>query len=103
MDLRRQVVGSLVALSLAAGAWEVAFAAATSRSLTTAQVAAVDRFVENEMALTHIPGAAVGIYSRGDILLAKGFGLANVELNVPVKPETVFESGSVGKQFVSAA
>jgi CubicO group peptidase (beta-lactamase class C family) len=36
-------------------------------------------------------------------LLAKGYGLANVELNVPVKPETIFQSGSVGKQFVSAA
>jgi CubicO group peptidase (beta-lactamase class C family) len=46
---------------------------------------------------------AVGVYSRGTILLAKGYGMANVELDVPVKPETVFQSGSVGKQFVSAA
>ncbi len=36
-------------------------------------------------------------------LLAKGYGLANVELSVPVKPETIFQSGSVGKQFLSAA
>lgn len=50
-----------------------------------------------------IPGLAVGIYSRGRILVAKGYGQANVELNVPVKPETIFQSGSVGKQFVSAA
>jgi CubicO group peptidase (beta-lactamase class C family) len=50
-----------------------------------------------------IPGLAVGIYSRGKMLLAKGYGLANVELAVPVKPETLFQSGSVGKQFVSAA
>ena len=55
------------------------------------------------MARQKIPGLAVGIYSRGSILLAKGYGLANVELNVPVKPETLFQSGSVGKQFVSAA
>jgi len=67
------------------------------------QVAAIDRYVKEEMAREHIPGLSVGIYSRGQILLAKGYGLANVELNVPVKPETIFQSGSVGKQFASAA
>jgi CubicO group peptidase (beta-lactamase class C family) len=55
------------------------------------------------MANQKIPGLAVGIYSRGQILLAKGYGQANVELDVAVKPETIFQSGSVGKQFVSAA
>jgi CubicO group peptidase (beta-lactamase class C family) len=55
------------------------------------------------MARQKIPGVAVGIYSRGQILLAKGYGQANVELAVPVKAETIFQSGSVGKQFVSAA
>jgi uncharacterized protein (TIGR03435 family) len=67
------------------------------------QVEAIDGFVSAEMGRERIPGLAVGIYSRGQILLAKGYGLANVELNVPVKPETIFQSGSVGKQFASAA
>jgi CubicO group peptidase (beta-lactamase class C family) len=75
----------------------------TRAPLTAAQVASIDSFVATEMARSHVPGVAVGIYSRGDILLAKGYGLANVELGVPVKPETIFQSGSVGKQFVSAA
>jgi CubicO group peptidase (beta-lactamase class C family) len=64
---------------------------------------AIDSFVTTQMAKQKIPGVAVGIYSRGQILLAKGYGQANVELDVPVKPETIFQSGSVGKQFVSAA
>jgi CubicO group peptidase (beta-lactamase class C family) len=55
------------------------------------------------MAHQKIPGVAVGIYSRGEILLAKGYGQANVELGVAVKPQTIFQSGSVGKQFASAA
>jgi CubicO group peptidase (beta-lactamase class C family) len=55
------------------------------------------------MANQKIPGLAVGIYSRGEILLVKGYGQANVEHDVAVKPETVFQTGSVGKQFVSAA
>ena len=72
-------------------------------ALTAAQTAAVDDYVTQEMGREHVPGVALGIYSRGEILLAKGYGLSNVELNVPVKAETIFQSGSVGKQFVSAA
>jgi CubicO group peptidase (beta-lactamase class C family) len=65
--------------------------------------ASIDDFVNHEMARQRIPGLELGIYSRGSVLLAKGYGLANVELNVPAKPETLMQSGSVGKQFVSAA
>ena len=72
-------------------------------ALAPEQIAAIDQYVNAEMAKERIPGAEVGIYHRGQILLAKGYGLADVELNVPVKPETLFQSGSVGKQFVSAA
>jgi CubicO group peptidase (beta-lactamase class C family) len=75
----------------------------THAPLTGAQIASIDSFVTTEMTRAHVPGAAVGIYSRGNVLLAKGYGLANIELGVPVKPETLFQSGSVGKQFVSAA
>ncbi len=71
--------------------------------LNSEQAANIDRFVMQEMGREHIPGLAVGIYNKGEILLAKGYGLADVELNVAVKPETIFQSGSVGKQFVSAA
>jgi CubicO group peptidase (beta-lactamase class C family) len=71
--------------------------------LDARQVAAIDEFVNREVTRQSIPGLALGIYSRGELLLVKGYGLANVELNVPVKPETIFQSGSVGKQFVSAA
>ncbi|MGB7350311.1 MAG: serine hydrolase domain-containing protein, partial [Candidatus Acidiferrales bacterium] len=72
-------------------------------ALTAAQISTIDQYVTAEMAKERIPGAEVGIYHRSQILLAKGYGLADVELSVPVKPETLFQSGSVGKQFVSAA
>jgi len=71
--------------------------------LTPEQMAAIDHYVGAEMKREHVVGIAVGIYSRGQILLAKGYGLANIEMNVPVKAETIFQSGSVGKQFTSAA
>ena len=79
------------------------FCAPQSSALTPDQVANIDRYVNAEITREHIPGLALGVYSRGQILLAKGYGLSNIELDVPVKPETVFQSGSVGKQFVSAA
>lgn len=71
--------------------------------LDTQHLQAIDNFVSSEMAHQKIPGLGLGIYSRGTILLAKGYGQANLELRVPVRPETIFQSGSVGKQFVSAA
>jgi CubicO group peptidase (beta-lactamase class C family) len=63
----------------------------------------VDSYVRSAMAEQHIPGLALGVYKDGQIIKAQGYGLANVELDVPVRPETVFQSGSIGKQFVAAA
>ncbi|HTX76593.1 MAG TPA: serine hydrolase domain-containing protein [Terracidiphilus sp.] len=71
--------------------------------LDAKKLATIDAFVNRERARKRIPGLELGIYSRGDILLAKGYGLANIELDVPVEAETLMQSGSVGKQFVSAA
>jgi CubicO group peptidase (beta-lactamase class C family) len=71
--------------------------------LDASHLAFIDEFVNHEMARQRIPGLELGIYSGGRIVLAKAYGSANVELNAPVKPETLMQSGSVGKQFVSAA
>jgi CubicO group peptidase (beta-lactamase class C family) len=51
----------------------------------------------------HIPGLALLVARNGVPIRSEGFGLANVELNVPVKAETIFQSGSIGKQFTAAA
>ena len=63
----------------------------------------VSNYVRSEMQRQHIPGMALLVSRGGKIVQAEGFGLANVELQVPVKPETVFQSGSVGKQFTATA
>jgi CubicO group peptidase (beta-lactamase class C family) len=97
-------MGMLRKLLVAVGCMGAICAAAqTPASLSADQQQAIDSFVAQQMARQRIPGLAIGIYSRGTVLLAKGYGLSSVELNVPVKPETIFQSGSVGKQFVSAA
>jgi CubicO group peptidase (beta-lactamase class C family) len=63
----------------------------------------VSNYVQSEMQRQHIPGVALLVSRGGKIIQAQGFGQANVELQVPVKPETVFQSGSVGKQFTATA
>ena len=49
------------------------------------------------------PGAAALIYKDGDVIYRKGFGYANIELDVKMKPEHVFEIGSITKQFTAIA
>jgi CubicO group peptidase (beta-lactamase class C family) len=65
--------------------------------------AQVDRAVEAERKAQQIPGVGIAICHDGKIVKASGYGLANVELDVPVTPETIFQTGSVGKQFTSMA
>jgi CubicO group peptidase (beta-lactamase class C family) len=63
----------------------------------------VDKFIEGEMERSMIPGVSLAVIKSGSPLIVKGYGLANIEHNVPVRPETIFQSGSVGKQFTAAA
>ena len=49
------------------------------------------------------PGAAVLATKRGKVILRKGFGLANMELGIPIEPGMIFKIGSVSKQFTAAA
>jgi CubicO group peptidase (beta-lactamase class C family) len=79
------------------------FAIAPVVRAQTSPTARIDRYVAKELAAQHIPGLAVGIYRDGKIVFAKGYGLANVELGVAVKPATIFQSGSIGKQFTATA
>ena len=63
----------------------------------------VDDYIRSEMQSQQIPGLALAVIKDGQIVIAKGYGLANVEHQVPVKPETIFQSGSTGKQFTATA
>src|SRR5262245_12251738 len=65
------------------------------------RTSAVDAYLQAEMSRVKIPGVSIAVIRDGRIVLAKGYGLANVEHQVPVKPETIFQSGSMGKQFTS--
>jgi CubicO group peptidase (beta-lactamase class C family) len=64
---------------------------------------AVDEYVRAEMEKHHIPGLSLLVSRAGQPIRTQGYGFANVELQSPVKPDSIFQSGSVGKQFTATA
>src|SRR5689334_5015587 len=72
--------------------------------LTSVRAAAsVDDLVCGAMAKQQIPGVAVAVVRDGKVVFAKGYGVASLELRVPVTTETVFQGGSIGKPFTATA
>ena len=49
------------------------------------------------------PGCAVGVARANTVLYTQGYGIANLDYDLPVTPETVFDVGSVTKQFTAAS
>jgi CubicO group peptidase (beta-lactamase class C family) len=49
------------------------------------------------------PGCAVGVSRSGKAVLTRGYGMANLEYDIPITPASIFEAGSVSKQFTAAA
>jgi CubicO group peptidase (beta-lactamase class C family) len=67
----------------------------------SAQVNDVGGYIKAEMTRQRIPGLSLAVVKNGKTILAEGYGLANVELNVPARADTVFKIGSVSKQFLA--
>lgn len=62
----------------------------------------VDDYVKAQMERQHIPGVSLLVIKDDKIIKSQGYGLANVELNVPATADTVYKIGSVSKQFIAA-
>ena len=61
----------------------------------------VDRYITAEMASRHIPGVSIAVVRAGKVIKAVGYGVADLENDIPVTPQTVFKIGSVSKQFIA--
>jgi len=90
-----KVITAILLLSRAAGAGY----AATSDEKSGA---AVDE-VFSDLTKPGSPGCALAVYRDGKIIYAKGYGLANIEENVAITPQSVFDIGSTSKQFTAAS
>ncbi|WP_338263077.1 serine hydrolase domain-containing protein [Corallococcus caeni] len=85
--------------ALAVVFWGVALPARAHDSLRER----IDAYVRTEQKRLGVPGLAVGVVSHGRVVLAKGYGSANLEHQVPVGTDTLFQSGSLGKMFTATA
>ncbi|HZZ42441.1 MAG TPA: serine hydrolase domain-containing protein [Tepidisphaeraceae bacterium] len=62
---------------------------------------AFDDAMHDWMKSQHIPGMALAIVEDGHVSKAQGYGLADVEREIPVRPDTAFEIGSLSKPFLA--
>jgi CubicO group peptidase (beta-lactamase class C family) len=63
---------------------------------------AVDRVFEN-FRDNDGPGCALGVSRGGEVVLERGYGMANLETDTPIQPNSIFHVASVSKQFTAAA
>src|SRR5712671_2372535 len=75
---------------------------AANKNSDEKSAAAVDE-VFSDLAKPGSPGCVLGVYRDGTMVYSKGYGLANLEENVPITPQSVFDIGSTSKQFTSAS
>lgn len=63
----------------------------------------VDDYVKAEIQRRNIPGLSLAVVRNGKVIKAKGYGHANLEWKISATPQTVYEIGSLTKQFTAAA
>jgi CubicO group peptidase (beta-lactamase class C family) len=93
---------SVFSLLLAGGLALSAFGTARANGRGDKTTAAVDE-VFADLAKPGSPGCALGVFRDGTVIYAKGYGLANLEENIPITPASVFDIGSTSKQFTAAS
>lgn len=59
--------------------------------------------VMHELIKANEPGAAVAVVQAGEVIHRQGYGLANIEWEIPVQPDTIFRLASLTKQFTATA
>lgn len=66
-----------------------------------AQPDSVDAFITDQMTQQGIIGLSIGIIKNGKVVKAKGYGHANIELDIPASEKTVYKIASISKQFIA--
>jgi CubicO group peptidase (beta-lactamase class C family) len=98
MAIVRKVSCGLMSSIVIFSGWAVAGGSAADDK----KIAAVDE-VFTDLTKAGSPGCALGVYRDGKMVYSKGYGLANLEENVPITPQSVFDIGSTSKQFTATS
>jgi CubicO group peptidase (beta-lactamase class C family) len=64
---------------------------------------AIDHYLQEQMRRQGIPGISLAIAKDGKPLYVKSYGVATLEHDVKTRPDTVYQIGSIGKQFTAVA
>lgn len=72
-----------------------------TRSAPRMKLDSLDRYIREDMKARHIPAVVFGVFKDGKMLRSGAYGFANLELGVRATTDTVFEIGSVSKQFTA--
>jgi CubicO group peptidase (beta-lactamase class C family) len=85
-------------LATSAALWLSTPAAAQTAAVPTAEIDKIFSWVTPQS-----PGCAVAVAHQGKLVAQRAYGVADVERNIPITSDTIFDAGSVVKQFVAAA
>jgi len=78
----------------------ISIAAVSAATLiATADADQVDRYLEAQIRALHLSGLSIAVMRDGKLIKTQGYGFANLELKAPATKSTVYEIGSVTKQF----
>ena len=80
----------------------LAASTAHTQQLTTTEIARVDSVFAN-LSNTSGPGCALGVSRDGNLVYAKGYGMANLETGTAITPASIFHVASISKQFAAFA
>ncbi len=77
-------------------------AVAQNSGLATVEESAINSIFDE---FTHLetPGCAVGVNHSGELIFANGYGAANLDYGIPLRPDSRFMIASISKQFAAAA
>ena len=81
----------------------VAFASPLQAALPPEVNQRIDALVQQAMTKQHIPGLSIAVATGNELQLERGYGLADVENNVAVSPETKFRTASIAKSLTAVA
>jgi D-alanyl-D-alanine carboxypeptidase len=100
--LRLLVSLFIFAIMLGAGACASSNHSSPSPNPPPLLSATIDNLVQSEIKQSGVPAIDVALAKKGTILYARGYGLSNISADLPAQSDTIFEIGSITKQFSAA-
>ena len=100
--LRLLVSFLIFAIMLGAGACASSNHSSPSPNPPPLLSATIDNLVQSEIKQSGVPAIDVALAKKGTILYAHGYGLSNISADLPAQSDTIFEIGSITKQFTAA-